>query len=116
MELDNAAIAVPREARRRQDRLRADLEVGSGPDDPGLDRADRLTGRYPVDRGCKGELHQRDQPVERRAKPDVLHTTLEIGEAVFEGETVVEGVRVRHAGALDFGRKVETEVAGDRKG
>src|SRR5437763_1804960 len=53
MELDDAAVAVSREVIRRQDRLRADLEVLPGPDDSRLDRADRLSGRYAVDRGRK---------------------------------------------------------------
>ena len=43
MELEDAAVAVPSEARCRQDCLRADLEILPGPDDPGLDRTGCLT-------------------------------------------------------------------------
>src|SRR5271166_2277368 len=115
MELDDAAVTVPGKARRRQDRLSTDLEILPGPDDPGLDRAVRLTGRYPIDRTREGDLHQGDQSVERRAKPDVLHATLQIRQAVLEREAVIEVGRVRNACALGLGRKVETEIAGDRK-
>src|SRR5271165_1087720 len=116
MELDDAAVAVPGEAVRRYDRLRADLEILAGPDDPGLDRADRLTARYPIDRGREGDFDQRDQSIERLAQPDVLHTALQIGQAVFEGEAVIEVGWVRNACAFGLGRKIEAEIAGDRKG
>src|SRR5215472_10693919 len=93
MELKDAAVAVPGETVRRDDRFGADLEILAGPDDPGLDRADRLTGRYAIDRRREGDLDQWDQLTERGTKPNVLYAAFEIGEAVFEGEAVVEGRR-----------------------
>ena len=78
MELDDAALAVPSEAVGGDDRLRADLEICAGPDDPGLDRAERLICRHPIDRGAEGDLDQRDKSIERLAKPDVLHAAFEV--------------------------------------
>src|SRR3974377_938384 len=98
MQLDHAAIAVPGAAVCRYDRLGADLEVRSRPDDPWLNRAGRLIGWRPADRGREGYFHQRDQLTEGRTKPDVLHAAFDVRKAVFESEAVAEIVRVRHAG------------------
>src|SRR5215467_6800593 len=68
VELDNAAIAVPGEPVRQNDRLCPDLEIRAGPDDPGLDRAKRLIRWRPADRSAERNLHQRNQLIERRAK------------------------------------------------
>src|SRR6516165_5821331 len=116
MKLDDAAVTVPGEARRRYDRLGADLEIRPCPDDSRLDRADRLPSKSPVHRGREGDFDQRKQLIERLPEPDVLHAALEIGEAVFEGEAVIEGSGIRKASALGLGGKVEAEITGNRKG
>ena len=70
--------------------------------------------------GWEGSDRRRPRPtgesIERLAKPDVLHAAFEVRQAVFEGEAVIEGARVRHAGTRRLGRKAETKIAGDRNG
>src|SRR5215469_4094225 len=100
MKLNDTAVAMPREACCRYDRLCADLEIRPCPDDSGLNRADRLPSQSPVHRGREGDLDQRKELIERLPQSDVLHAALEIGEAVFEGEGVIEGGRIRKAGAF----------------
>src|SRR5262249_17966519 len=58
-------------------------------------------------------LHQRNQPVERRSKTDILHVMLQVFEAVFDGKAGIEGVLVEIASAVHPGRKAEAEIAGD---
>src|SRR5438477_70080 len=100
----------------RQDGLGADLKISPAPDDAGLDGSYRLRTLASGNRRRKRDLDERDQPAERLAQADVLHAALQVRQAVFEREPVIEIVRVWRAGAFGFGRKIEAEIAGNRKG
>src|SRR5689334_16111294 len=49
-------------------------------------------------------------------RPDVLHAALQVGQAVLEGEPVIDVVRVGVAGAFGLGWKIHAEIAGDSEG
>src|SRR6185437_2050128 len=81
------------------------LDVLTGPDDPGVDGAGGSAGAA-VERGRHREFHDRDHPVERRLQSDILHERLKIRQAVLNREAPFERVRI----ALD----VDVAVVADR--
>src|SRR5208282_783088 len=107
------AIAVSGGAGHRNDRLGADLEVLPRPDEPWLYRPSRRNpGGNTVDRGRKGDFNERNHVVERWRDANVLHMMLQVFEAVFKGEAIIEIIRIGDARAFRFGREVETQIAG----
>src|SRR5271165_4940630 len=101
MKLKKPADTVTRERVDRKDRFGADLEILSGPDQPGLNRARGLASLAAVE-GCRHRyLDERNHAIERRAEADIPDAVLEIFETIFERKPVIEniGVGVRHPGA-----------------
>src|ERR1700689_1870837 len=119
MKLPQPAIAVPGQAVDRDDRLGADLIILPGPDQAGLDGAGGLAALAAIHRRRHGHLDHRDQTVEGRGQPHVLHVMLQIFEAVFDGDAVIEIVGMQHRAVRTVARRLEREVvakiAGDRK-
>ena len=78
----------------RNDRLHANLEIFSRPDNARIDRAGRLSTRAAVQRSFERELHQRNQPITRRRQVHVLHLRLQIDHAVLQRKTPLQHVRM----------------------
>jgi len=110
------ADAVAAQAVDRNDHFGAKLVVLPGPDEPGLDGARGLAALAAIERRRQGHLDQRDHVANRPRQSDVRHVLLQVREAVFESEAVVDIVGVRHAGGRCLGRKVEAEIADNGEG
>src|SRR5580658_2411331 len=110
VELHEAADAVAAQAVDGHDHLGAELVILARPDEAGLHGPRGVAALAAVERRGEREFHQRNKMIEGRADADVLHMVLEVFEAVFDGEAVVEIVRVGIAVALDLGREVEAQI------
>src|SRR4029077_16839167 len=76
----------------RYNSLHSNLEVFTGPDDPGVYCASRLSLCAAVQWTFERKLHQRNQPIEWRVQVHILHLRLQVDHAVLEGKAPLQHV------------------------
>src|SRR6266851_2765218 len=74
---------------RRNDCLDAELHRLPGPDDPGVDRADRLLAIAVGNRRGEPEFYQRGQPVDPFGQAKIVNVGTQIKIAVLHRESVI---------------------------